>query len=378
MGKLEDTLAKIPRQYRKYEKLYKATLDTGLPLHSQWDHSIELVDGKQPRTYKIYNLHEKELKTLREWLDEQLEKGYIRVSNSSAGYPVMFVPKKNGKLRLVIDYRQLNEITIKDRTPLPLISEIRDRLATAKWFTALDLKGAYNLIRIKGGDEWKTAFRTRYGLFECLVMPFGLTNAPATFQRMINEVLRKYVDNFVIVYLDDILIYSDTLEEHEQHVHQVLETLQAANLLVEPEKCQFHVQEVNFLGHIISPGQIRMDPAKVAAIKEWKIPKTVKEIQSFLGLANYYRRFIRNYSKIATPLTDLTKKGPNDTVRKIDRSTAKERLLKPSKRSRKPSPQHQYYECTTPRDLLLLKQTPRITQSEEFSVKKTTKESYTQ
>lgn len=315
-GELPNDLAHIPRQYRRYKKLYKATLDSGLPLHSQWDHSIELVDGKLPRTYKIYNLNEKELKALREWLDEQLEKGYIRVSNSSAGYPVMFVPKKNGKLRLVIDYRQLNEITIKDRTPLPLISEIRDRLATAKWFTALDLKGAYNLIRIKKGDEWKTAFITRYGLFECLVMPFGLTNAPGTFQRMINEVLAQYIDRFVIVYLDDILIYSDTLEEHEQHVHQVLQTLQDANLLVEPEKCQFHVQEVNFLGHIITPGQIRMDPAKVAAIRDWELPETRKGIQSFLGLTNYYRRFIKNYSKIAAPLTDLTKLDEHEKKKK--------------------------------------------------------------
>ena len=131
----------------------------------------------------------------------------------------MFVPKKNGKLRLVIDYRQLNEISIKDKTPLPLITEIRDRLTGANWFTALDLKGAYNLIRIREGDEWKTAFRTRYGLFECLVMPFGLTNAPASFQKMINHVLREYIDNFVIVYLDDILIFSKTLEEHEKHIH---------------------------------------------------------------------------------------------------------------------------------------------------------------
>jgi hypothetical protein len=147
-------------------------------------------------------------------------------------------------------------------------------------------------------------------------MPFGLTNAPATFQRMINEVLKEYIDNFVIVYLDDILIYSNTLEEHEQHVHQVLETLQAANLLVEPEKCQFHVQEVNFLGHIISPGQIKMDPAKVAAIKEWKVPESVKEVQSFLSLANYYRRFIRNYSKTAAPLTDLIRKDPDNPNKK--------------------------------------------------------------
>jgi hypothetical protein len=274
-GELEDILQKAPRQYRrKYRKLFSPTLETVQPLHSQWDHCIDLMDGKTTKFFPIYNLNEVELKTLREWITEQLEKGYIRPSTSPAGYPVMFVPKKNGKLRLVIDYRQLNEITIKDRTPLPLITEIRDRLTGANWFTALDLKGAYNLIRIREGDEWKTAFRTRYGLFECLVMPFGLTNAPATFQRMINHVLRAYIDDFVIVYLDDILIFSKTLEEHEEHVHKVLQTLQDANLLVELEKCSFHVQEVKFLGHLISPGQVRMDPDKLKAIRDWEFPET--------------------------------------------------------------------------------------------------------
>lgn len=308
LGELEETLLKAPRQYRrKYRKLFSPTLETVQPLHSQWDHCIDLMDGKTTKFFPIYNLSEVELRTLREWIQEQLEKGHIRPSTSPAGYPVMFVPKKNGKLRLVIDYRQLNEITIKDRTPLPLITEIRDRLTGANWFTALDLKGAYNLIRIREGDEWKTAFRTRYGLFECLVMPFGLTNAPATFQRMINHVLRTYIDDFVIVYLDDILIFSKTFEEHEKHVHQVLQTLQDANLLVELEKCSFHVQEVKFLGHLISPGQVRMDPDKLAAIRDWELPNSRKGMQSFLGLANYYRRFIRNYSKIAKPLTDATR-----------------------------------------------------------------------
>lgn len=304
----EKRMEPIPRKFRRYKKLFAKTVETGTPVHSEWDHVIELKEGTTPKFHKIYNLSETELTTLREWLEEQLKLGHIRVSSSSAGYPVMFVPKKNGKLRLVIDYRQLNEITKKDRTPLPLISEIRDRLAGANWFTALDLKGAYNLIRIKEGDEWKTAFRTRYGLFECLVMPFGLTNAPATFQRMINFVLKEYVDQFVIVYLDDILIFSKTREEHEEHIHKVLQALQDANLLVEPEKCQFEVQEVTFLGHIITPGNIRMDPDKISAIQGWKEPQNVKEVQSFLGLANYYRRFIKSFAKLATPLTNLTKK----------------------------------------------------------------------
>ncbi|KAJ3464714.1 hypothetical protein MRS44_009500 [Fusarium solani] len=304
----QERLKHIPLQYRIYRKLFEEELETGLPEHSEWDLEIELKVGTKPKFYPIYNLNEVELRTLKEYLQDMLRKGYIRISKSSAGYPVMFVPKKNGKLRLVIDYRQLNDITLKDRTPLPLVTELRDRLHNKKWFTALDLKGAYNLIRIKEGDEWKTAFRTKFGLFEYAVMPFGLTNAPAAFQRMINHVLREHLDDFVVCYLDDILIFSETEEEHTEHVHKVLKALQDANLLVEPEKSTFHTHEVEFLGHIISPNEIRMDPKKIAAVRDWPRPKNLKEVQSFIGFANYYRRFIRNFGKIAIPLTELTKK----------------------------------------------------------------------
>ncbi|GKU09172.1 unnamed protein product, partial [Fusarium langsethiae] len=302
-----DRLKNVPQEYRIYEELFKEELDTKVPQHSRWDHEICLISDKLP-FQKIYNLNEMELTTLKEYLEEELRKGNIRESSSAAGFPVMFVPKKNGKLRLVVDYRRLNALTIKDRTPLPLITELKDRLQGKQVFTALDLKGAYNLIRIKKGDEWKTAFRTKFGLFEYLVMPFGLTNAPATFQRMINNVLRQYLDVFVVCYLDDILIFSDNEEEHREHVHKVLKALQDANLLVEPEKSHFHVTEVDFLGHTISPGEIRMDRKKIAAVRDWPVPTTVKEVQSFLGFANYYRRFIRDFSKIANPLTELTKK----------------------------------------------------------------------
>ncbi|EXV01030.1 reverse transcriptase domain protein [Metarhizium robertsii] len=304
----EERLKNIPKEYRKYEKLFAEELETGLPEHSQWDHQIELINGKSTTFHKIYNLNAKELEALREYIDEMLAKGYIRASTSEAGYPVMFVPKKNGKLRLVVDYRRLNDITMKDRTPLPLISELRDRLHGMNWFTAVDLKGAYNLIRIKEGHEWMTAFRTKLGLFEYLVMPMGLTNAPATFQRMINSVLREYLDNFVVVYLDDILIFSKTLEDHKEHVHTILKTLQDAKLLVEPAKCKFHTQEVDFLGHTIRPNEIRMEKSKIEAVRNWPTPKNVKDIQSFRGFANYYRRFIKSYGEIAAPLDELTKK----------------------------------------------------------------------
>jgi hypothetical protein len=303
----EDRLKNIPPEYRIYEKLFKEELDTKVPQHSRWDHEIWLKTDNLP-LQKIYNLNQKELQTLREYLDKELAKGNIRISTSPVGFPVMFVPKKDGSLRLVVDYRRLNELTIKDRTPLPLITELKDRLQGKQIFTALDLKGAYNLIRIKEGDEWKTAFRTKFGLFEYLVMPFGLTNAPATFQRMINNVLRQYLDVFVVCYLDDILIFSDNEEEHTEHVHKVLKALQDANLLVEPKKSHFHVKEVDFLGHTISPGEIRMDRKKISAVRDWPKPGSIKEVQSFLGFANYYRRFIKDFSKIANPLTELTKK----------------------------------------------------------------------
>ncbi|KAL6352555.1 hypothetical protein LRP88_13019 [Fusarium phalaenopsidis] len=304
----EERLKNIPWQYRIYKKLFAEELETGLPEHTHYDLEIEFIDGKQPGFSKLYPLNEAQLPVLKEYIEDMIRKGYIRESKSSVGYPVMFVPKKNGKLRLCVDFRMLNAITVKDRTPLPLISELKDRLFGMKYFTALDLKGAYNLIRIKEGHEWKTAFRTKYGLFEYLVMPFGLTNAPAAFQRMINNVLREHLDIFVVCYLDDILIFSKTEEEHTEHVHKVLQTLQDAKLLVEPEKSKFHAPEVEFLGHIISHNEIRMDPKKVSAVKEWEEPTNVKEVQAFLGFANYYRKFLKAFGRIAAPLTELTKK----------------------------------------------------------------------
>lgn len=312
--KEDERMRNVPLQYRIYKKLFKEELETGLPKHTEWDLEIEFIDGKRPGFSKIYRLDEAQSQTLKKYLEEMLQKGYIRISKSSAGHPVMFVPKPNtDKLRLVVDYRKLNDITVKDRTPLPLISELKDRLCGMNVFTTLDLKAAYNLIRIKEGHEWKTAFRTKFGLYEYLVMPFGLTNAPAAFQRMITNVLREYLDIFVVCYLDDILIFSKNEEEHTEHVHKTLQALEDANLLVEPAKSKFHAQEVTFLGHEISPGEIRMDRRKLSAIRNWKEPKNVKEVQSFLGFANYYRKFLKNFGKIATPLTNLTRKDATFT-----------------------------------------------------------------
>ena len=252
---------------------------------------------------------EQELKVLKDYIEESLQKGHIRPSSSPCGAPVLFVKKKDGSLRLCVDYRSLNAITIKDRYPLPLIDTLLDRLKNAKIFTALDLRGAYNLVRVKEGDEWKTAFRTRYGHYEYLVMPFGLSNAPAVFQRLMNDLFRDFTDKFVVIYLDDILIYSDNLAEHVHHVRRVLEILLKNNLYCKFSKCEFHVKQVQFLGYIVSSDGLSMDSNKIKTILDWERPNNVTEVQSFLGFANYYRRFIRNFAKIAKPLNTLTKKN---------------------------------------------------------------------
>ncbi len=298
----------IPEEYAQYSELFaEESNEDALPYHASWDHEIPLVEGKEPRRESIYPLSADKLEALRSYLDENLAKGFIRESSSPARYPILFVPKKDGSLRLCVDYRKLNNITVKNSYPLPLISEIQDRLQGAKIFTKFDIPGAYNRIRMKQGEEWKTAFGTRFGHYEYLVMPFGLTNAPATFQSFINNVLRKYLDVFVVVYLDDILVYSKTEEEHIEHVKKVLQALQEANLRVKLDKTQFHVQEVEFLGFIVTSEGMKMDKAKVESVTSWPAPTSVKEVQSFLGFANYYRKFIKDYSKIAAPMTELTK-----------------------------------------------------------------------
>ena len=203
-----------------------------LPPHRNYDCEIKLKDNCSLFYGPLYPLTETEREELKKYLEENLKKGFIRKSSSPAGAPILFVRKKDGTYRLVIDYRKLNEMTIRNSYPLPLISELLDRVKGAKYFTKLDLKSAYNLVRIKEGDEYKTAFRTRYGHFEYLVMPFGLKNAPATFQHFINDVLSDYLDDFVISYIDDILIYSNTLEEHHVHVKKVLRKLLENHLVV--------------------------------------------------------------------------------------------------------------------------------------------------
>ena len=249
-----------------------------------------------------------EILELRRYLDDNLTKGFIRASSSHAASPVMFVKKPGGGLRFCVDYRGLNAVTIKNRYPLPLIAETLNRLSKAKIFTKLDIIAAFNRLRIREGDEELTAFRTRFGLFEYLVMPFGLCNGPASFQHYINDTLREYLDNFCTAYLYDILIYSEFEAEHEIHVKRILTKLREAGLQVDITKCAFHVTEVPYLGLTVTTKGIKMDPAKIETVVNWPTPKTMKDVQSFLGFANFYRRFILGFSKIAEPLTKLTKK----------------------------------------------------------------------
>ncbi|KAI1003433.1 hypothetical protein K3495_g4771 [Podosphaera aphanis] len=240
--------------------------------------------------------------------ERKLEKGFIEPSTSSFASPVLFVKKPGGGLCFCVDYRALNAITRKNVHPLPRIDDSLRQLLDAKIFTRLDLRGAYNQIRIKPGDEPKTAFRTRSGLYQYKVMPFSLTNAPATCQQFVNDVLREYLDIFVVVYLDGIQIHSKTAAQHEDHVRKVLQKLQQYDIFCKPEKCEFGVKSTTFLGFVVSPQGLSMDPTKFQTIEEWKPPTNVRGVQSFLGFANFYRRFIKDYSKIASPLFALTRK----------------------------------------------------------------------
>jgi hypothetical protein len=298
----------IPAEYQEYRDVFEAPADGVLPEHGPFDHEIRIKEGKEPTFRPIYQLSPLEMDTLKGYIEENLKKGYIQKSSSSAGYPIIFVPKKGGELRLCVDYRHLNEITIKDRHPLPLIQEMQDRIQGSVYFTKYDITNAYNRLRIKEGDEWKTAFRTKYGHFEYTVMPFGLTNAPAAFQRFIFSVLEEYLDIFVMAYLDDILVFSKNMEEHVQHNKKVLQKLREAKVTLKLKKCEFHVKETEFLGYVISENGFGMQEEKVRSILDWPTPRNVKEVQQFLGLCNYYRRSVDGFGKVAVNLNKLTKK----------------------------------------------------------------------
>ena len=258
----------------------------------------------------LYTMSKDKLLVLRNTLNGLLDKGFIRVSQSPAAAPVLFVRKPGGGLRFCVDYRGLNKITRKDCYPLPLIQETLNSVSKAKYFTKLDVIAVFHKIRIAEGDEWKMVFHTRYGLYEWLVTLFGLANTPSTFQKYINHALKDFLDDFCSAYIDNILIYTDgTLGEHKEQVKRVLQQLQEAGLQIDIDKCEFHAQSTKYLGFILEAGKgLRMDPEKISALQAWEAPTSVRAVQAFLGFANFYRHFIKDFSKIAAPLTGLTKK----------------------------------------------------------------------
>ncbi|KAI9038564.1 uncharacterized protein KD926_010609 [Aspergillus affinis] len=299
---------RVPEKYHSVIDIFmKYEADTLLPYRPE-DHDIQLVEGATLPFAKNYRLMtEQKLEVIWKYIQELLGKGFIRLSSSQSAVPLLIVRKPNGSLRVCVNYRALNELTIKSRYPIPLINETLNRLRRAKIFSKVDVIHAFNRLRIKEGQEWLTAFNIRYSQFEYLVMPFGLCNTPASFQSYINNSLFDYLDIFCTAYLDDVLIFSDSEEEHTEHVLKVLRRLRDRGLQVDIDKCDFDTREVKYFGLFVTTEGIRIDPEKVAAIREWQTPSSVKDVLSFVNFAGFYRRFIYGFSHRTRPLTDFTK-----------------------------------------------------------------------
>jgi hypothetical protein len=294
--------------YHEFTKVFDEEEFKVLPLHRPYDLAIDLKEGAKLHYGPLYSMTEIESQTLKKWIEDELAAGKICQSESEAGAPVMFVKKADRSLRLVVDYRHLNEVTKKNVYPLPRQDDLMAQLQGATIFMKLDLRWGYNNVQIKEGDKYKTAFRTKYRLFETLVMPFGLTNAPAAFQHFMNDIFHDMLDTQVVVYLDDILIFSKNLENHERDIKAVLRQLLQNQLFCKLSKFSFHVNTVDYLGLVISPQGISMEEKKVQAVKEWPTPQNVKQVQLCLGFTNFLHCFVPNYSTLARPLHNHTHK----------------------------------------------------------------------
>src|SRR4051812_13617587 len=294
---------------QEFDDVFPAEIPAGLPPLRGIEHQIDLIPGATLPNRAPCRTNPQETKEIQQQVQAFLDKGYIRVSLSPCAVPVILVPKKDGTWRMCVDCRAINNITIQYRHPIPRLEDMLDELSGAAIFSKIDLRSGYHQIRMKEGDEWKTAFKTKFGLYEWLVMPFGLTNAPSTFMRLMNHVLREFIGRFVVVYFDDILIYSRTEFEHVDHIRQVLQVLRNAKLYANLEKCTFAKDKVIFLGYVVSKHGVEVDSSKIEAIHNWPTPMNVSQVRSFHGLAGFYRRFVKDFSTIAAPLNDLTKKG---------------------------------------------------------------------
>ncbi|KAF8747056.1 hypothetical protein RHS01_11469 [Rhizoctonia solani] len=303
----KNPLEGVPSKYHQYAKVFGEEEFNKLPPHWHYNIGIELTE-EGPLNLPLYNMTNAKSATLKDWLRDKLKAGKIRPSKSSISSPVMFVPKKDGSRCLVVDYRCLNNWTKKNVYPLPHPNDLMAQLRGAKVFTKLDLRWGYNNVQVKEGNKWKTAFRTKYGLYESLVMTFGLTNAPASFQHFMNNLFKDLLDVCIIIYLDNILIYSKDDASHTQHVHEVLWQLMENQLFCKASKCTFHVTSVEYLGIIVLDKGFSLDKLKIQAVQEWPTPTKVKEVQLFLGFANFLCQFVANFSHMARPLHNLVKK----------------------------------------------------------------------
>jgi len=280
-----------------------------MPTRKIWDHAIDLKETFKPQKERIYPLSKDEREKVQKFVDDQLRKGYIKPSKSPQTSPVFFVGKKDGKKRMVIDYHSLNEQTVKNNYPLPLITDLINNIGSKKVFTKIDLRWGFNNVRIKEGDEWKRAFTTYVGSFEPTVMFFGMTNSPAMFQAMMNEILRDMInEGKVAVFVDNMLVRTETEEGYDEIVEEVLRRLEENDLYVKPEKCAWKVRKIEFLDAVIGPSGIEIEKEKVDRVLSWPEPRNMKDVRKFLGLTNYYRGFIKDFAQVARPMNMLMRK----------------------------------------------------------------------
>ncbi len=306
-----NALGNILAKYHKFHNVFSGEKASTLTPHRPYDLQINVKEGAKPVHRPIYSLSPPELTALWEFLKEHTRNSFICPSKSPWGSPILFIKKKDGSLHLCMNFWALNRVTEKDHYPLPLISDLLTSPAPTRIYSKIDLKHVYHLVCITKGDEPKTTFHTCYGSYKWRVMPFSLSNTPVAFQRFINEVLRDMLDVCTVGYLDDILIYLDSLEDHQNHICEVLHCLHNAGLYTNLKKCKFHMDTVEYLRFILSPKGLQMDPAKVSTIQEWPKPQKVQDVQAFLGFTNFYQRFIHNYSEMTLPLNHLCKKSTN-------------------------------------------------------------------